>query len=64
MTNGNGKEFSIDHQTDSDDDIEGINKLKEREMKMSSLPFPTVMHNIDGPNIFSSEVVNIAPGEG
>ena len=33
-------------------------------MKMSSLPFPTVMHNIDGPNISSSEVVNIAPREG
>ena len=64
MTNDNSKEFSIDHQTDSDDDIEGINKLKEREMKMSSLPFPTVMHNIDGPNISSSEIVNIAPGEG
>ena len=33
-------------------------------MKMSSLPFPTVMHNIDGPNISLSEVVNIAPREG
>ena len=32
-------------------------------MKMSSLPFPTVMHNVDGPNISSSEIVNIAPGE-
>ena len=31
---------------------------------MSSLPFPTVMHNIDGPNISSSEIVNIAPREG
>ena len=31
---------------------------------MSSLPFPTVTHNIDGPNIFSSEIANIAPGEG
>ena len=31
---------------------------------MSSLPFPTVMHNIDGPNISSSEIVNITPEEG
>ena len=54
----------IDDQTDSDDYIESNNKLKEREMKMSSLPFPTVMHNIDGPHISSSEIVNIAPGEG
>ena len=63
LTNDNGKEFNIDDQTNSDDDIEGNNKLKEREMKMSSLPFPTVMHNVDGPNISSSEIVNIAPGE-
>ena len=31
---------------------------------MSSLCFPTVMHNIDGPDISSSEIVNIAPGDG
>ena len=54
----------IDDQTDSDDYIESNNKLKEREMKMSSLPFPTMMYNIDGPNISSSEIVNIAPREG
>ena len=33
-------------------------------MKMSSLPFPTVIHNIDGANIFVSEIVNMAPVEG
>ena len=33
-------------------------------MKMSSLHFLMVMHNIDVPNISSSEIVNIAPGEG
>ena len=33
-------------------------------MKTPSLPFPTVMHNIDGPNISSCEIVNITPGEG
>ena len=31
---------------------------------MSSLPFPTVVCIIDGLNISSSEIVNIAPGEG
>ena len=64
LTNNNGKEFNIDDQTDSDDHIEGNNKLKEREMKMCSLPFPTVMHNIDRPNISSSEIASIASGEG
>ena len=39
-------------------------KLKERQMKMSSLPFPTVMHNINRPNLCSSEIFNIAPREG
>ena len=32
-------------------------------MTMSSLPFPTVKHNINGPDTFSSETVNVAPGE-
>ena len=30
LMNGNSKEFNIDYQTDSDDDTEGNNKLKER----------------------------------
>ena len=61
LTSENDEESNIDDQTDSDDNIEGNDKLKEREMKMSFLPFPTVMHNIDGPNISSSEIINIAP---
>ena len=28
---------------------------------MFSLPFPTVIHNIDGANIFLSETVNMVP---
>ena len=64
MVNDNGKGFNDDDQTDSDDDIEGNNKPKEKQMKMSSLPFPTVMHNINRPNLSSSEIVNIAPREG
>ena len=49
---------------DSDDDIEGNDKFKERELKESSSHFPTVMYHVDGPNISPSEIVNIAPGEG
>ena len=33
-------------------------------LKKSSLPFPTVMHNVDGPNTSPSGIINIAPGEG
>ena len=36
----------------------------KKELKESSSPFPTVMYNIDGPNISASEIVNIVPGEG
>ena len=51
-------------QTDSDDDVDGNDKFKEKELKDSSSPFPTVMYNVDGPNISLSEIFNIAPGEG
>ena len=64
LTDDNGKKINIDYQTDSDDDVEVNNKLKERKTETPSLPFPTVMHNIDGPNVSSSEIVNIAPGKG
>ena len=64
LTDENTSTSKNDEQTDSDDNIEGNDHLKEKEIKMSSVPFPTVMHNIDGPNISPSEIVNIAPGEG
>ena len=46
---------------DSDDIIEGNDKFKERELKVSSSPDPTIMYNADGPNISPSEIVNISP---
>ena len=49
---------------DSDDDIEGNDKFKERELKESSYYFPTVMYDVDEPNISPNEIVNIAPGKG
>ena len=64
LTNDNGKEFNTDDQTDSDCDTEDNDKLKERKMKLSSLPVLAVMHNINGPNISASEIVNITPEEG
>ena len=64
LTGKNAREFNNSDEIDSDDDIDGNDKVKERELKESSLPFPAIMYNIDGPNISSSEIVNIAPGEG
>ena len=51
-------------ETDSDDEIEGNDHAYEKEKRMSSVPFPTALHNVDGPNISADEIVNIAPGEG
>ena len=64
LTDRNAGESNNKDQTDSNDDIEGDDKFKERELKESSLHFPTVMYNVDGPNISPNEIVNIAPGEG
>ena len=63
-TDKNARESNNSDQTDSNDDIEGNNKFKERELKESSPPFPTVMYNVDGPIISPSEFVNIPSEEG
>ena len=65
LTDENANECNEnDDQTDSDEDIDGNDHVKEKDAKMSAVPYPTVLHNIDGPNISPSEIVNIAPGEG
>ena len=51
LTDKNARESNNRDQTDSDDDIEGNDKFKERELKESSSHFPTVMYNVDGPDI-------------
>ena len=51
LTDKKAQESNNINQLDSDDDIEGNNKFKERELKESSSHFPTVMYNVDGPNI-------------
>ena len=63
-TDKNARASNNSDQTDSDDDIDGNDKFKEREWQEYSYPFPTAMYNIDGPNISASEIVNIASGEG
>ena len=64
LTDKNAGKSHDREQTDNDYDIEGNDKFKEKELKESSSPFPTVMYNVDGPNISPSEIINIAPGEG
>ena len=64
MTNKNTRESNNSDQANSDDDVEGNDKYKERELIKCSPTFPTVLYNVDGPNISPSEIVNIASGEG
>ena len=33
-------------------------------MHDSVIPLPTILHNIEGPSVFTAQVLNIAPGEG
>ena len=42
---------------DSDGDVEGNDKFKERERKDSSSHFPTVMHNFYGQNLSFSKLL-------
>ena len=57
LTDKNARESNNRDQTDSDDDIEGNDKFKERELKESSSHFPTVMYNVDGPNISPNKIL-------
>ena len=64
LTNKNAITEKDNIQTDSDENIDGNDHIMEKRNKMSAVPYPTVMHNLDGPNISPNEIVNIAPGEG
>ena len=59
-TDKNARQSNNSDLTDRDDDIESIDKFKERELKESSSLFLTVKYDVDGPNICPSEIVNIA----
>ena len=61
LTDKNAQESNNIDQMDSDDDIEGNDKFKKRELKEFSSHLLTVMYNVDGSNISPNEIVNIAP---
>ena len=54
----NARSKNDDEQTDSDEDIDGNDHVKEKEVRMSSVPYPTVLHNIDGPNISANDIAH------
>ena len=61
LTDKNAQEFNSRDQTDSDDDIEGNDKFKER---IEGVFFIFSNYHVYGPDISPNEIVNIAPGEG
>lgn len=44
--------------------MEGNNALKEKQNKKNQVLLETAMHNVEGPNVATNEVVNIAAEEG
>ena len=56
--------FDENLETHSDEEIEGNSAVHEKEFYKSSVPFPTVLQNIDDPDISVNDVVKIAPAEG
>ena len=63
LTNENAC-FEKNLETDSDEEIEGNSAVHEKELYKSSVAFPTMLQNIDGPNISVDDFVNIAPAKG
>ena len=63
LTNENAKPDKAD-LIDSDEEIEGNDHALEREKRDTTIPYPTVLHNIDGMSVRPGEILNIAPGEG
>ena len=63
LTNDKAKPDDVD-LTDSDEEIEGNDVVFEKENQDSTVPHPTVLHNINGTNIEAGEVLNLAPAEG
>ena len=47
LTDKNARESNSSDQTDSDDDIDGNDKFKERELNESSAPCMMLMDQID-----------------
>ena len=45
-----------DNETDSDDEIEGNDHVYEKGKSLSSVTFPTTLHNADGPNITTKQL--------
>ena len=50
-------------ETDSEDEADTRN-FKSNSAKVSSFPYPAVVHEIDGPSISQNQIIHIAPGEG
>ena len=52
----------LSNETDSDDELESNGRTIEKRTTTNC--FPTALQNIDGPEIDTNEILNIAPGEG
>ena len=62
LTDGKVK-FKTIEEPDSEEDVSSTNSTTEDRSKMSSIPYPTVLHEKDGPSVSQNLIFNIAPLE-
>ena len=63
LTNDDIDEINVKYKTVSDDEIDGNMYAKQNKQRVTNAR-PTVMHNLDCPNIDPCQIVNMAPAEG
>ena len=62
LTNVKANFSKNDEKTDSEESI--ALQVARSESKTTSVSYPTVLHEVNGPYIFVNKILNIAPGEG
>ena len=63
LTDEKAKSKTVE-ETDSEEDVGSSNNTTENQSKMSSIPCPTVLHEIDRPSVSQNQIINVALGEG
>ena len=47
-------------ETDSEDDVDSSNNTIENQSEMSSVPYLTALHEIDGPSVSQNQIIDIS----
>ena len=47
-------------ETDSEEDVDSSNNTIENQSEMSSVPYATALHEIDGPSVSQNQIIDIS----